>query len=53
MKPIQLFVPIFFAKIFFSKPKKELLPVALFWQEKINFLQKSIFTTIWAKPTQS
>jgi hypothetical protein len=37
MCPIQLFATIPHFSTFFSKQKKELLPVALFWQEKIGF----------------
>ena len=47
MSQFQLFVSIFFAKIFFCKPFQELPLVVLQRQQKIVFLQKSIYTSIW------
>ena len=47
MSLFQLFVSSFLQKIFFSNKKKRASSVALFFQEKIDFLLSRLSTSIW------
>ncbi|MBG6109241.1 NTE family protein [Flavobacterium sp. CG_9.10] len=53
MSLFQLFVSSFLQKIFFSNKKKGASTVALFFQEKIDFLPSRLFTAIWGFRRQS